>query len=1086
MKKLFTSLVRLINPCPAKKIVRSPHLLFLAGLLLFAVSVSAQSTNNIKGTVLDEKGLPLPGVSVKIKGTNFGTVSDASGKYTISPEKGATLIFSFISYNTKEVVIADQKTVNITMEPSASNLNEVVVVGYGTQKKVSLTSAVTSINSQEIVTTKNENVENMLTGKVAGLQVIQNTAEPGDFSNNISIRGMGNPLIVVDGVEMPDFTVTGGNGDNSVGSSNILSRLDPNDIESVSVLKDASASVYGVKAANGVILITTKKGKSGTLQLTYSGTYGSQVPSGLPKPVNATQYMTLANQEALHQVNQANGGAIIYSPADFAAYANGTRQSTDWYDAVFKKSAMQQQHNLSATGGSENTQYLLSAGFTDQDGILTSNDLNYKRYNVRSNVTSKIGKNITVNLNMSAIMDQKNSPAESFWYTTRETWRELPTQTIYANNNPQYLTNGTVDGGNPIAYSNSDINGYSTQNNKFYNGSLSIDYRLPFIPGLTLRGLYSYNDQIQDNKLYQESYNLYTFNDATKAYGATLNNSPAFVQRQYYDYTQSTDQLSLNYAHTFGGVHNISALLLYEGNGQSGDNFAAYRQLAIPVDQIIAGNSANQNATQDGGNTALYQYATNSIVGRTTYDYKGKYLAEFSFRDDKSSKFSPAQGWGFFPSASLGWRISDEDFWKNSSALSFIDNLKFRASYGVLGDDGALYYQYLSGYNYPAKGSNNQLPTGAVFGNTFLNSVQSTGVPNPDVTWSTSHTFDAGVDIDLWKGVLSFTFDYFIRDRKGLLAAPSLQVPDVLGAPLPEENINGDKTRGFDFDVEHKGHIGKFSYNVKGTFSYARVMYTSFAESKQGNSYLDWLNNLTNRNQGVQMGYGGAGQYQNYSQIVNSPVYAGRGTVVGDYIYQDWNGDGQIDANDVHPIAYGGSPNATAVNPNGTPILPIITYGLTLGGAYDGFDFNLLFQGVGMYSVSYIEQLNTPLFGGGSSLTQFTNDWHPANPNADPYNPGTVWVPGKFAYTGTVPMTNSTFNFQSAAYLRLKSAEFGYTLPGKFLTQIGVKGVRIFVNGYNLFTITKLQYVDPEHPTGNYGYLYPLDKLYNVGLNIKF
>jgi TonB-linked SusC/RagA family outer membrane protein len=1080
MKKLFTSHGRLITFCPAKlKLLHSFHLLLLAGMLTLSSAVFAQTGGKIEGTVLDEKGVGLPGVSVKLKGTTYGTVSDINGKYTINADKGTVLVFSFVSYTSKEVTIADQKTVNVTLQPSTSDLSEVVVVGYGTQKKVSLTSAVTSISSQEIVTTKNENVENMLTGKVAGLQIVQNTAEPGDFSNNINIRGMGNPLIVIDGIEQPNFSVTGGNGDNNVGSSNIFSRLDPNDVESISVLKDASAAVYGVKAANGVILITTKKGKAGTLQLSYSGTYGLQVPSGLPKPVDATDFMTLVNQQALHN---DNGGKLVYSPADFAAYANGSKQSTDWYDATFKKTAMQQQHNLTATGGSDNTQYLLSAGFTDQDGILQSNDLNYKRYNVRSNITSKVGKNITVNLNLSAISDTKNSPAEAFWYTTREAWRELPTQTIYANNTQPYLMMGTVDGGNPVAYSTSSINGYSTQNNKFFDGSLNIEYKVPFVPGLSIKALYSYDEQIQDNKLYQSSYNLYTYDDAAKTYNPTLNNSPAFVQRQYYDYPKNTDQLSLNYVHSFGN-HHISALILYEGNEQSGDNFAAYRQVAIPVDQIVAGNAANQNATQDGGNTALYQYATNSLVGRLTYDFKGKYLAEFSFRNDESSKFAPGQGAGFFPSASVGWRVSDESFWKNSSALSFIDNFKFRASYGVLGDDGTLFNQFLSGYNYPATGpgiANNQLPSGAVFGNSFINAAQSTGVPNPNVSWSTSHTFDAGVDIDAWKGLFNVTVDYFIRDRKGLLAYATGLVPDVLGTPLPEENINGDRTQGIDFEVGHHGSIGKFRYNIKGTFLYSNTKNTTVAESPQGNSYLDWLSHNTNRNQGIQTGYGGNGQYQNYGQIVNSPVAVGRGTVVGDYIYQDWNGDGQIDGNDVHPIAYGNSPNG------GQSFSPKITYGLSIGGSYQNFDFNLLLQGTGIYDVSYIEQLNTPLFGGGSALTQFNNDWHPVDPTADPYNPNTVWAPGKFAYTGTTAMTNSTFNFVSAAYIRLKSAEVGYTLPNVALKAVGVKSVRIFANGYNLLTITNVKYVDPEHPTGTYGYLYPLDKLFNIGLDVKF
>jgi len=1041
---------------------------------MFSVAAFAQN-GKIHGTVLDENGATLPGVSIKISGTNSGTISDVNGKFSINANKGTKLVFSFVGYVNKEVTVGDQTEINVSMTLSSSNLNEVVVVGYGTQKKLSLTTAVTSINNAEIVTTKNENVENMLTGKVAGLQVMQNTAEPGDYNNNISIRGYGNnPLIVIDGVETPYFPVTGGNGDNSTGISNILSRLDPNDIESISVLKDAAASVYGVNGANGVILVTTKKGKTGTLELTYSGSFGSQVPSGLPKPVNAVDYMTLRNQQSMHN---ANGGVLVYFPADFAGYAGGTKQSTDWYDAVFKKSAFQDQHNLTATGGNESTQYLLSAGFTGQDGFLQSNDLYDKRYNVRSNITSKIGKNITINLNLSAIMDQKNAPLQSVWWTTRETWRELPTQTIYANNNPAYLDLGLVDGGNPVAFESSDVNGYSTQNNKFFTGLLSLDYKVPFIEGLNVKALYSYNYQVQNNKQFGKSYDLYNYDAASNTYNPNLTGAPSYVQRQYYEYPQNTDQLSLNYIHTFKGVHNVTALLLYEGNEQSADNFAAYRQLAIPVDQLIAGNSLNQSATQDGGQ--LYDYATNSIVGRLHYDYKGKYLAEFSFRDDKSSKFAPGQGWGFFPSGSLAWNVSDENFWKNSSALSFIDEFKFRASYGVTGDDNALYYQFLSGYNYPAGGSNNRLPGGTVFNKTYVNAVSHTNLPNSDVTWETSRTFDAGLDIDAWQGMLGVTVDYFRRDRSGLFATPALQVPDVLGATLPQENLNGDRTQGFDFELTHRNHIGKFSYNIRGTFSYARTKWTTYAESQHGNSYLDWLANHENRNQGIQFGLGSAGQFQNYGQIVNSPVYVGRGTVVGDYNYLDWNGDGQIDGNDNHPIAYGS-------NPNGGTVTPVITYGLSLGGSYQGLDFNLLFQGTGIINVSYIEQLNIPLWGGGNALQQFTNDWHPANPNADPYNPNTAWVPGNFAYTGTTANTNSSFNFQNAAYLRLKSAEIGYNLPKSFLSHAGIKGVRIFVNGYNLFTLTKLKYEDPEHPTGLYGYLYPLDKLYNVGLNVKF
>jgi hypothetical protein len=390
----------------------------------------------------------------------------------------------------------------------------------------------------------------------------------------------------------------------------------------------------------------------------------------------------------------------------------------------------------------------------------------------------------------------------------------------------------------------------------------------------------------------------------------------------------------------------------------------------------------------------------------------------------------------------------------------------------VLGDDEAENFQFIQGYNYPAGGSNNQVPGGSVFGNGFVNSVGFTNLANTKITFETAHTLDIGVDVDAWKGLLGITVDYFKRDRYGLFVNSSAIVPDVLGVGLPQENGAGDRSQGFEVELSHNYHIGQFRYNIKGTFSLARASNRAHVESPQGNSYLDWLNLQTNRYQGINFGLGGNGQYTNYQQILNSPTFVNRNTVVGDYNYEDWNGDGQIDGNDNHPIAYTGT--------------PVITYGLNLGGSYKNVDFNLLFQGTGMTDVSYIEQLNIPLWGGGSALTQFLDDYHPTSPTADPYNPNTVWTAGHFAYTGTTANTSSTFNFQSAAYVRLKNAQVGYTLPKPILKTIGVKSVRLFANGYNLLTFTKVKYVDPEHPSGSYGYLYPLDKLFNAGIDVKF
>ncbi len=1059
MKK-FTSHGGLIKLCPPKlKLCLSPHLAMLMVMLFFSASVFAQSTSSIRGTVLDETGAALPGVNVVIKGSNTGTTTDIGGKFSINANKGTTLTFSFIGYTSKDVTIAAQQIITVSLAPTASNLDEVVVVGYGTQKKVTLTGAVSSIGGKEIVTTKNENVQNMLSGKVAGLRVVQNSAEPGNFTNSFDIRGLGNPLVVIDGIPRDNIT-----------------RLDANDIESLSVLKDASAAVYGVRGANGVVLITTKKGVNGTLDLNYNGTFGWQVPASLPKSVDAIDYMTLFNEQTMHQVN---GGKLSFLDADFAPYRNGTKTTTDWYTPVIKSSTPQVSHNLSATGGNEKTQYFLSAGYTYQDGLLRSEDLNYKRYNIRSNITSKITKDLTVNLNMSGIMDQKNQPYQEFWWITRSFWRQLPTQSIYANNNPQYLNNGQVDGSNPLALGTAATDGYKTLNNKWFQSSLSLEYKVPFVPGLLLKGLYNYDYELSNNKIFQKTYNQYTYNSATDTYSPIVNQSPSTIQRQFFDYPSDLQQLSLNYSHTFDKNHNITALVLYEQSQRSADNFAAQRELSIPVDQLIAGNSTNQVGNMDGnGATDFYKNANKAIVGRLTYDFKSKYLAEFSFREDGSSKFGPDHQWGFFPSGSVGYRVSEEPFWEKSP-LSFMNSFKVRASYGIVGDDGNANYQFITGYNYPASGSNNQQPGGSVFDEKYVSAVQSKGLANPVYTWNTSKSFDAGIDLEAWNGVLGITFDYFIRNRTGLPATQILSLPDVVGVGLPQQNLNGDRNQGFDFSVETHNHIGDFNYNIKGTFSYVRTLYTTQIRAQAGNSYLNWRNNTNNRYNNIYWGKGAAYRYTDYASIVNSPVYISRSAVVGDYAYQDYNGDGVIDDNDTYPVARVGSPGTS--NP-----IPMINYGLNISASYKNFDISMLFQGSGMIDVSYFEQLNTPLWGGGSALTQFLDRYHPVDPTANPYSQNTVWAPGHFAYTGSVPDQNSMFNIQSAAYVRLKSAELGYTLPKKLVNYLGIKSARIFVNGYNMLTFTKLKYLDPEHPSSTYGYLYPLDKLFSYGVSVKF
>jgi TonB-linked SusC/RagA family outer membrane protein len=1059
MKEIFTyhgRYCRIYYPAKFKKVIQHGVLLFL--LLLVYVSAIAQSGRT--GVVVDEKGQPLPGVSIKLKGTPNGATTNIDGRFTINATTGQTLVFTFLGYNLQELAVSDQINIKVSLSPASTSMNEVVVVGYGTQKKATVTGAIASVTNSEIVTTKNENVLNSLTGKVAGLRIVQNSAEPGSFNNSFDIRGFGSPLVVIDGIPRDNIT-----------------RLDPNDIESVSVLKDASAAIYGVRAANGVILVTTKKGKKGSIELNYSGTYGFEVPSGLPKSVGAIDYMTLVNENQLHNVN---GGQVKYTDADFAAYASGAKQSTDWYTPVIKNRVPQSQHNLNATGGNENTNYFISMGITDQAGFLRSDDLNYKRYNLRSNISTKISKDLTVDLNINGIMDQKNQPYQDAWWIIRSFWRQVPTQAIYANNNPDYLNNGQVDGSNPVALSNSDVSGYKILNNRWFQSSVAATYNVPFVPGLSAKGLFNYDYYMSSNKIYQKAYNQYNYDANTKSYAAIANQTPATIQKQFYEKPSTLTQLSLNYDRAFKGGHNITALLLYEESERKEDNFNASRQLSLGVDQLFAGNSLNQIGSVDLGtdkDPQIYDIANKSIVGRVNYNYQSKYLAEFSFRKDGSSKFSPTRQWGFFPAASLGWRVSQENFWKNSSALSFIDDLKLRVSYGKVGDDSALAYQFLTGYTYPAKGSNNQLPPGSVFDGTFVNGVQSTGIANPNLTWFNAKTYNAGIDLEALKGLLGLTVNVFRRDRTGLLATQSTNLPGVVGADLPQENLNSDRTQGFEIEVNHRNHIGSFNYFLKGNMAFNRTTNLNVVQARAGNSQLNWHNNQSNRYNNTFWGYGANGQYQNYQQILNSPQFVSRNTIVGDYVLQDWNGDGQITNDDVHPIAYSSTVDDTTT--------PLTTFGLTIGGSYKGFDFNMLWQGAADVDISYIEQLNIPLWGGGSALSQFMDRYHPADPKADPYNPNTVWIPGYYAYTGTSANTNSLSNIHSAAYVRLKSAELGYSLSPGIAKKIGIKGARIFVNGYNILTFTGLKNLDPEHPSSTYGYLYPLNKTYSLGVNVK-
>lgn len=1050
-----------------KKYTYAGKFILSVACLICSLGLYAQSGKmNVSGTVTDDTGEPLVGVNIVEKGTTNGISTDINGQFTLPnvPSDG-TLEFRYIGFETQEVKVNGQTNLLITMSESSALLEEVVVVGYGVQKKVTLTGAVAAVTNDQIITTKNENIQNMLTGKLPGVRIVQKTSEPGSFNNDFDIRGMGSPLVIVDGVPRDNFN-----------------RFDANDIESISVLKDASAAIYGVRAANGVVLITTKKGSSGSLSLEYAGNVGWQNPSGAPKSVNAADWMVLKNERSMHNVN---GGFRPYSDENIAEYRNGSKISTNWWNEVMRNLAPQTQHSVSATGGNEKLNFYASAGYLYQESFMRSNDLNYERFNIRSNVSAKISNRLTVDLNISGIMDEKNQPWENADWMIRGMQRAPAIQPVYANNNPLYYQFGYIEGVNPKAQTDADLTGHKKYNNKWFQSSASFTYDVPYISGLKLKGIYSYDYQVKDNEEYQKKYILYEYDAASGKYDAREQNSINKLRRQFYTNNSTLYNLALDYNKLFAEAHNVSAFFAVEGSWRKGDNFFAFREVELDLPYLFAGNTEKQEGSMstkdDDKNKDLYEQANLAWIGRLGYDYKSKYMIEGSFRYDGSSLFPSNSRWGFFPSISGGWRVSEEAFWKNSP-LAFINNFKLRASYGKLGDDSAAKYQHLTGFSYPAQSGgdaldigSNRLPSGYLFDGTYVNAISNKGIPNTSITWYVSKTLDVGLDLEAWNGLLGLGFDYFERRRSGLLETRALSLPVVVGAALPQENLESDLTHGIELELSHRNRINDFRYNVKGILTITRVKKLDNERARAGNSWENWKDNNQDRYLNRLRGRAADGRWLSYDEIANSPIYIDRGALPGDYRYLDWNGDGRIDDDDSHYYAFEESKT------------PFMNFSIITEAEWKNFDFNMLWQGSALGNVRYIEQLREPMWGHDQSnaLYYFMDRWHPADPSVDPYNHTTQWISGKYAYTGTLPDEWSGHNVYKSDYLRLKSLELGYTLPNNITGKIGIKGARIYVNGYNLLTFKYIE-LDPEHNSDNYGNTYPLNRTFSIGANIKF
>jgi TonB-linked SusC/RagA family outer membrane protein len=1000
----------------------------------------------ITGTVTDEKGNLLPGVTILIKGTTLGTLTDASGKYSInSVPKNATLIFSFIGMTTQEVPTESRILIDVVLKEASVGLEEVVVVGYGTQKRATVSGSISTVKSDEIKAIVSPNIVNGLQGKLPGLMVTERTGEPGSYTTQYNIRGYGNPLIVVDGIIRDDLT-----------------RFDPNDIDNISVLKDATAAVYGIKAANGVILITTKKGNTGKPVVTYSSGFEFVEPIQLPVSLSAWQWATLTTE---YEINQGKApGATTFTAQDIQKYKDGSDPlnypSTNWLGVISKKFTTLNKQNVNIEGGSDRIKYFTSLGYMYESGIWKSDDLNYRKYNVRSSVTGKITDNLSAQLNIDAIVENKNEPKYQAWNVYLTALNVYPNLPVYANNNPKYLQDMTYPN-NPVGDSNADYTGYIRTNKTTLQGNFTLDYKVAAIDGLSAKAMFGYFTSNNFQKTYFKTCPEYNYDKVTNTYVvANIQNDPASLTGNYTPLWNYTALGQVNYEKSFSQKHNFKASLVYEARHEKSDNMVGRTELALGVDQFFAGTSAGATVTSSN----IFETDNQNVIGKLNYDYLSKYIIESGFNYGGSSMFPSGKRWGFFPYASIGWRISEEKFFKDN--LSFVNNLKLRGSWGQMGDDGSASYQYLTGYDYPSGVY--------VFDGKAVGGLGFRGMPNPNITWFTSTTKNIGLELGLLNDLISMEIDIFRRDRSGLLATRLLTIPGTVGAGLPQENLNGDMNKGFEFVIGHKNTIGELTYKISANITYARNELTNIERAPDGNSLLNWQNNNTDRWSNIIWGYKYIGQFQTVAEALASPIQDDQGNRTmrpGCLKYADMNHDGIIDASDMVPIGRSGLPN--------------MNFGLSINLTWEKFDIAIFLQGASRFDYTYTSPLmNTPLQWGRNSMVEFMDRWH----HEDLYDANSPWVPGYYPSTGYLPSDTwpSRFWQQDASYIRLKNMEIGYTIDNSFLRKARIQNIRISVSGINVFTLTKLKYVDPEQDPNGWGNWYPISKSLNFGLNVTF
>lgn len=1061
----------------------------IAPLILFCFSVSAQQKVHVTGLVKDEKGSPVENASVVVKGTKEGATTDANGAFALDvPSQKSTLVISNIGFQTQDVFVGKTTNFSINLNASANSLNEVVVVGYGTQRKVTVTGAVSQVKGSELEKTPTVNLSNALVGRLPGISAVNSSGEPGYDGSNIRIRGtntFGNTsaLIVVDGV--PD--VAGG-----------LERLNPADIETMSVLKDASAAIYGSRAANGVILITTKHGKTGKPRLSYNYNHGWAQPTRIAKMANALEYIQLneeitifdgvpsaewaAAQAALKSTGSytTQAGKVVrapFQPADIEKYKDGSdpwgHPNTDWFKTTLKTWSPQEQHTLQINGGSDNVKYLASLGYQNQDGYYKNSATGYKQYDMRLNLDAKVNKYINTSIGIVAREEFRHFPTESANSIFRMLQRGRPTD-------PEVWPNGLPgpdieNGQNPIVITTSQT-GYSNDKRDYFQLNGRVEVLIPWVKGLKITGTATADKEIRRTKNWRTPWYLYFWDQKTYDTDGvtpllTKNLRSTFTSPQL---SQADDNFLniltsgfINYDRVIG-PHTIAVMAAVTKETDQEDNFSGYRTnfISPALDQLFAGGNLGQQSNGGGYNRARLSY-----FGRVAYNYEEKYLAEFLWREDGSYLFPEGHRFGFFPGFLAGWRISEENFFKNN--IHFINSLKLRASYGELGNDQVYYggslqeYQYLSTYGLSAYPINNA----------GFTTLYERVVPNPSFTWEVAKNTDVGIEGTLLNNRINFEFDYFYNKRDQILWRKSGSTPQSSGIAnlLPPTNIGKSENKGYDFTVGYKGQTKDFRFSVNVNAGYAKNKIL-FQDETQGAPEWQYATGhpFSSGGGGAFLPYVYDGVFKDQADIDKNTIdYSGLTPQLkpGDIKYKDIGGR---DANGKPTKIPDGKINGDDRIRLDKTNEPTFTGGVNINVGYKDFDLSILFQG----ATGGLLYIGTESGDIGNYL-QYTYDhrWTIDNPSSvDPR----VANRGNTYYSG-----GNTYFLRNSDYLRLKNVELGYNLPVKYVDKAGIHSLRLYLSGLNLVTWDKMKIYDPESTAGD-GHYYPQARIYNVGARVIF